>query len=413
MKIKFSLLITLFLVALVLGNQVQAVDYQQTYLSLNVKYNDNNQLLINTQNDYNTAVQNKNTYELIQIKNNLNSMNSNIANYKKSCITYYNELTIQNKNLADKFRELGNNFVKLENSVKNLNNMVNDAIDQIQLKNSYDDLSGQLNSLEQDVKVELQKADVIVAQNTRMENALTEIKKLEYLKTKIIDIQHKANIYSTSSNNLKFNDLVNQFNGLISKGDNLIKQLTDSINLLSGYCTKGIEADLNKFDSDHNTYNAQVLDIGVKLKQALCSKDLDGVDTQKNALKNIKASLQVDIDLANVKINLFDGDANTQKLYNDKITKLDGLIKSIDEMSNKVYTDSECKIDNGNGNNKVPILNSIGAKSVAIGATLSFTVSATDADNDNLTFSVENKPANAKFENKVFKSVLSPRGSRI
>ena len=49
------------------------------------------------------------------------------------------------------------------------------------------------------------------------------------------------------------------------------------------------------------------------------------------------------------------------------------------------------------GVNRPPVLSPIGSKSVAEGATLSFTVTATDLDGDALTYSASNLPAGASF----------------
>ena len=51
----------------------------------------------------------------------------------------------------------------------------------------------------------------------------------------------------------------------------------------------------------------------------------------------------------------------------------------------------------GVSSNRAPVLNSIGNKSVTAGQTLSFTISATDPDGDNLTYSASNLPAGASF----------------
>ena len=52
--------------------------------------------------------------------------------------------------------------------------------------------------------------------------------------------------------------------------------------------------------------------------------------------------------------------------------------------------------------NRAPVLAAIGNKSVNENALLQFTVSATDADNDTLTYSVSGLPAGATFANQVF-----------
>jgi len=52
--------------------------------------------------------------------------------------------------------------------------------------------------------------------------------------------------------------------------------------------------------------------------------------------------------------------------------------------------------------NRAPVLNAIGAKSVDVGATLSFSVSATDEDGDALTYSATPLPTGATFSNRAF-----------
>ena len=48
--------------------------------------------------------------------------------------------------------------------------------------------------------------------------------------------------------------------------------------------------------------------------------------------------------------------------------------------------------------NRSPVLSNIGSQSVSEGSSLSFTVSASDSDNDNLTFSAVNLPSGASFD---------------
>jgi hypothetical protein len=55
-----------------------------------------------------------------------------------------------------------------------------------------------------------------------------------------------------------------------------------------------------------------------------------------------------------------------------------------------------------NSVNRPPVLAAIGNKSVDEGQSLSFTVSATDADNDLVAYSVQNLPTGASFANRVF-----------
>ncbi|MFH1682217.1 MAG: putative Ig domain-containing protein, partial [Candidatus Woesearchaeota archaeon] len=52
--------------------------------------------------------------------------------------------------------------------------------------------------------------------------------------------------------------------------------------------------------------------------------------------------------------------------------------------------------------NNVPVLSPIGSKTVKEGSLLEFTVSATDADNDALTFTAESLPTGATFSNQKF-----------
>lgn len=65
---------------------------------------------------------------------------------------------------------------------------------------------------------------------------------------------------------------------------------------------------------------------------------------------------------------------------------------------------AEAAVAEAANGNRSPVLNPIGDKEVAAGATLRFTVNATDPDNDPLTFSVEPMPlpAGASFINRTF-----------
>ncbi|MBI2662059.1 Ig-like domain-containing protein [Candidatus Woesearchaeota archaeon] len=88
-------------------------------------------------------------------------------------------------------------------------------------------------------------------------------------------------------------------------------------------------------------------------------------------------------------------DTALQKKLTNLVDAMDAELKTITEV--KVSLDSYISIVNNN-----PVLISIGNKSITIGGTLSFTVSASDADNDTLQFTMENKPTTATFDNKVF-----------
>jgi hypothetical protein len=59
-------------------------------------------------------------------------------------------------------------------------------------------------------------------------------------------------------------------------------------------------------------------------------------------------------------------------------------------------------IINGNAEvNHPPVLNEVGDKAISEGSLLSFTVSATDSDGDNLTYSVANLPPGATFDSQT------------
>ncbi|MBA7510388.1 hypothetical protein ES705_02372 [subsurface metagenome] len=61
--------------------------------------------------------------------------------------------------------------------------------------------------------------------------------------------------------------------------------------------------------------------------------------------------------------------------------------------------------------NRPPVLEPIGDKSVRVGETLTFTVNATDPDEDPITYSVEGLPGGATFENQTF--TWTPEGSDV
>ena len=65
--------------------------------------------------------------------------------------------------------------------------------------------------------------------------------------------------------------------------------------------------------------------------------------------------------------------------------------------------------------NRPPVLNPIGNKTVAVGNTLTFTVSATDPDNDPLTYSVAPLPlpANASFSTTTRVFTFTPTASQV
>jgi len=67
------------------------------------------------------------------------------------------------------------------------------------------------------------------------------------------------------------------------------------------------------------------------------------------------------------------------------------------EVSDGTATDSEDITITVNNVNRPPILNAIGNKSINEGQTLSFTVSGSDPDGDNLTYSASNLPQGANF----------------
>jgi hypothetical protein len=65
-------------------------------------------------------------------------------------------------------------------------------------------------------------------------------------------------------------------------------------------------------------------------------------------------------------------------------------------------TDSEIITITVSNVNRLPVLASIGSKSTNENALLSFTVSATDADGDTITYSTQNLPSGAAFANRTF-----------
>jgi len=68
------------------------------------------------------------------------------------------------------------------------------------------------------------------------------------------------------------------------------------------------------------------------------------------------------------------------------------------EVSDGIATDSEDITITVNNVNRPPVLNAIGNKSINEGQNLSFTVSGSDPDRDNLTFSASNLPQGAGFD---------------
>ncbi len=68
------------------------------------------------------------------------------------------------------------------------------------------------------------------------------------------------------------------------------------------------------------------------------------------------------------------------------------------EVSDGSLTDSEDITISVNNTNRAPVLSSIGNKSINEGATLQFTTSATDPDNDSMTYSASNLPSGASFD---------------
>ena len=67
-------------------------------------------------------------------------------------------------------------------------------------------------------------------------------------------------------------------------------------------------------------------------------------------------------------------------------------------MTDGTDTDSETIEITVSNVNRAPVLGSIGDRTVAEGSSLSFTLSATDADGDTLTYSASGLPAGASFE---------------
>ena len=65
-------------------------------------------------------------------------------------------------------------------------------------------------------------------------------------------------------------------------------------------------------------------------------------------------------------------------------------------------TDREAVVITVEETNRAPVLSSIGSQRVAEGEHLEFVVSATDADGDGLTYSMEDGPAGASLSNRTF-----------
>jgi len=72
------------------------------------------------------------------------------------------------------------------------------------------------------------------------------------------------------------------------------------------------------------------------------------------------------------------------------------------EVSDGSLSDSEDIIITVNNVNRAPVLYSIGNKSISLPKTLTFIVNATDPDGDLLTYSVQNLPNGAIFQNQTF-----------
>jgi len=99
------------------------------------------------------------------------------------------------------------------------------------------------------------------------------------------------------------------------------------------------------------------------------------------------------VDVGNVLTYIITGLADADEHY-FAVTAYDAAGNE-SSYSNVVYSPI---VDSGGGsNNTAPVLAAIGAKSVVEGATLNFTVSATDADNDTLTYSAGGLPTGASF----------------
>lgn len=77
-------------------------------------------------------------------------------------------------------------------------------------------------------------------------------------------------------------------------------------------------------------------------------------------------------------------------VYTVTFTVSDGSLTDVEQISLTV-----------NDTNRVPVLNSIGTKTVGEGAPLSFTISASDPDNDALTYRAEALPTGAEFNSST------------
>jgi len=99
-------------------------------------------------------------------------------------------------------------------------------------------------------------------------------------------------------------------------------------------------------------------------------------------------------------------DPNTQKFtwtpgYDQAGNYMDVLFTVTDNGTPPLSASEAITIAVGNVN-RPPVLNPIGDKTVNEGETLTFPITATDADNDPLTYSASNLPPGAGFDNQVF-----------
>ncbi|MHC4500354.1 MAG: LamG domain-containing protein, partial [Planctomycetota bacterium] len=88
----------------------------------------------------------------------------------------------------------------------------------------------------------------------------------------------------------------------------------------------------------------------------------------------------------------------------DRTESFRGVIDEV-RIYNRVLTSDEVlEVYNTEGGttNQAPVLSAIGDKSVSENQTLTFTIAATDADGDTITYSVENPPSGATFADQTF-----------
>lgn len=225
-----------------------------------------------------------------------------------------------------------------------------------------------------------------------------------------VSASHNANYCLDYNNQLKNSAdaqeqlIADKFLTLSQSFSTLNDKAMDKVNYLEHVKNNLKNQEIAKLDADLGGYTDEFKTLNTQYQDAQCNNNTVDTAAKKLQLNDLFVKVTEDMTLAQTRATDLQsiGEVDLSGYYNHYAVKFATLKHDLQFAIEANCGEKKDQLPIDNSTNTAPVFTVMNNKNVTVGATVSFTVSATDANNDSLIFTVENKPASATFNNKVF-----------